>query len=328
MSDHHEILDQIIALIEEGKFQEAADQASRLQVIGVPDGWHLKSIALLHDGQDDASLNVLDEGIARFPEDHGLMLEKANVLMQLERFQEADNVFDRAREYAGDQAGEVDLMQARSEFMQGKVDEALNRLQQVETEKYLLDAFHLQLELLEAVGRTDLILQLAEEELDQVANPSNDEDFETMAGILAKVANAHWEENDDITTARQVLKLAFHYFRNHQDALWLWREMEPTFGSQPVAFVIEMDGKFLEREDLQDMSGRAFHTHYGVVAESLEEALDLVKSFEIDAVDRDAFTVLNVEREDAESDESMGVYWAGDMVVLDEGSVSQNGVGH
>ena len=328
MDGHEELLSQIIELIEEGEYQEAAELATRLQVIGIPDGWHLKSIALLHDGQDDESITVLDEGIARFPDDFGLLLEKASVLMQLERFDEAATVFEQARSMAGDEAGEVDLMEARSEFMQGKVDEALNRLQQIDTPKYILDAFHLQLELLEAVGRTDMILELAEQELEKIGVPSNDDEFETMAGILAKIANAHWEENDDLDTARQLLKLAFHYYRNHQDALWLWREMEPEFDDSAEAFMIEMTGRFLDRDELGDVSGRAYHTQYGVVAKSLDEAMTYVLDFEIDAVDKEAFKVLSVEKEEAEQDEALGIYWAGDMIVLDEDSVSSNGVGH
>lgn len=327
MTGHDELLEEVIALIEEGEFEQAATKAEELQALEIPDGWHLKSVALLHDGEDDAAFNVLEEGIAKFPDNLGLLLEKASSLMQLERFQEADGILEAAKDKTETEKGEIEMMQARSEFMQGKVDEALNRLQDIEDRTYILDAIHLQLELLEAVGRTDMILEIAESDMDSFPTPVDDEEFETMAGILAKIANAHWEEKDDVEGAKELLKLAFHYFRNHPDAMWLWREMEPVFSDEAKAFAIEVNGTFLDREEMGDVAGRNYHTYYQVLAGSLEEALELIKDYEIDAIDKDAIKVMSVESEPAEDDEAVGVYWAGDMVVMDE-DVSSNGVGH
>ena len=131
MASHQELLEEVIALIESGEFQDAADRAEDLMDMKVPDGWHLKSVALLHGGEEDESISVLKEGITTFPENVGLRLELANTYMQLEKFEVADQVFEEAREHAADQLAELDLMQARSEFIQGKVDEALNRLQEI-----------------------------------------------------------------------------------------------------------------------------------------------------------------------------------------------------
>lgn len=328
MTGHDELLEAVIALIEEGEFEQAATRAEELQALEIPDGWHLKSVALLHDGEDAAAFEVLEEGIAKFPENLGLLLEKASSLMQLERFQEADGILEAAKDKTETQKGEIEMMQARSEFMQGKVDEALNRLQDIDDRTYILDAIHLQLELLEAVGRTDVILEIAESDMENFPTPADDDEFETMAGILAKIANAHWEEKDDVVGAKELLKLAFHYFRNHSDAMWLWREMEPTFADDAKAFAIEVNGTFLEREELGDVTGRNYHTYYQVLAGSLEEAVSLIKDYEIDAIDKDALKVLSVESEPAEDDEAVGVYWAGDMVVMNEDEVSSNGVDH
>lgn len=328
MTGHDELLESVIALIEEGEFELAATRAEELQALNIPDGWHLKSVALLHDGQDDESFAVLEDGIAKFPENLGLLLEKASSLMQLERFDEAEEILEDAKAKTETQKGEIEMMQARSEFMQGKVDEALTRLQDIDDRTYVLDAIHLQLELLEAVGRTDVILEIAESDMDNFPSPADDEEFETMAGILAKIANAHWEEKDDVDGAKELLKLAFHYFRNHPDAMWLWREMQPVFADDAKAFAIEVTGTFLNREELGDVSGRNYHTYYQVLAESLEDAVELIKEYEIDAIDKDALKVMSVETEAAEDDEAIGIYWAGDMVVMDEEGMSSNGVGH
>lgn len=318
MAAHQEILEEVITLIESGSFQDAAKRAEALQVLGVPDGWHLKSVALLHAGDEQESVAVLKDGIATFPDNIGLRLELGNTYMQLEQFEVADQVFEEANAYAGDQRGELDMMQARSEFIQGKVDEALNRLQGITDPKYVIEAIDLQLEFLEAVGRLDLILEIAEADMEHFPIPENDEEFQLMAGILARIANAHWEEKDDPRGARQLLRLAFHYYRNHQDALWLWREMEPEFSQQPVAFSIRMNGRFQEREDLGDVSGKAYNTYYQVIASNQEQAVSLISAFEIDAVDKEAFEILDLEQEPADSDESNGLYWVGDMVVLED----------
>lgn len=317
MAEHQDVLEEVIALIESGEFQDAADRAEDLMKMKVPDGWHLKSVALLHGGEEDESISVLKDGIASFPTNVGLRLELANTYMQLEKFDVADQVFEEAREYAGDQLGELDLMQARSEFIQGKVDEALNRLQQITDRAYVMEAIDLQLELLEAVGRTDLILEIAEADMEHFPTPENDEEFQLMAGILSRIASAHWDEKDDANGARQLLKLAFHYYRNHQDALWLWREMEPEFSTTPTAFSIQMNGRFQVREDLGDVSGKAYNTYYQVIASNQEEAIELIKGFEIDAVNKEAFEILEVEQEAADADEASGVYWVGDMVILE-----------
>lgn len=328
MTEHHDLLDAVIALIEGGEFEAAAEKAGELQALNLPDGWHLKAVALLHDGEDDAAFEVLEEGITKFPENLGLLLEKASSLMQLERFQEADTVLEESKATTETQKGEIEMMQARSEFMQGRIDDALNRLQAIDDRTYILDAIHLQLEFLEAVGRTDMILEIAEADMENFPPPTDDDEFETMAGILAKIANAHWEEKDDPAGARELLKLAFHYFRNHPDAMWLWREMEPSFADNAKAFAIEVNGTFLQREELGEVAGRNYHTYYQVLAGTLDEAILLIKDYEIDAIDKDALKVVSVESEPAEDDEAVGVYWAGDMVVMDDDGVSSNGVDH
>ncbi len=332
MSDKHiesvNLLEEVISLIEEGDWALAEEMSKKLQAQGSTDGWHLLSVVLAHQDREEEAFAVLDEGINRFPESWGLILEKANLMQQLERYEEADELLESVKGRFAGQDGEVEMMRARGEFLQGKVDEALNRLQTLanDSPEDQLEAISLQMEFLEAVGRTDLILELSEDFEENLPAPTNEEEFEVIADILARVANAHWEESDDTDTARKYLRLAFHYFRNHQDSLWLWREMQPVFADAPIAFTVKMSGKFLEQEDLGDFSGKKYTTDYGVVAANMDDVMRLIHEFEIEAVDKASLKIVEVTEEDAESEEAVGIYWAGDMMVLDELDLSPNGL--
>ncbi len=320
-------LEEIQILIEEGDFEAAESKARAIQAEKIQEGWHLLAIALLHQDKEEEALEVLDDGVKTFPEDMGMAIEKAHMLTQLERYEEAEAQLESLKPTAGDLLGLVEITHANLDFARENVDAALERLQSIEQEAFRIDAFELQLEILEAVGRAEDIIELADSRLDDLPVADDEESFEAMANIFAKIANAFWEEKDDLETAKRYLKVAFHYERNNQDALWLWREMDPEFGTSPKAYTIEMAGSFKLDPELSDVAGKSYQTNYGVIAESVEEAVDYVRAYEIDAVNIDSFQVMSVEEEDAESDEAKGVYWAGDIVVDEEedGDYAPNG---
>ena len=318
-------LEEIQILIEEGEFEAAETKARALQAEKIQEGWHLLAISLLHQDKEDEALEVLEDGVKSFPGDMGMAIEKAHMLTQLERFEEAEAQLESLKPSAGELLGLIDMTHANLDFARGNVDDALNRLQGIEQDAFRIDAFELQLEILEAVGRSEDIIEMAETHLDDLPVADDEDSFEAMANIFSKIANAFWEEKDDLETAKRYLKVAFHYERNNQDALWLWREMDPEFGTSPKAYTIEMSGSFKLDPELAEVAGKLYQTNYGVIAESVEEAVEFVRAYEIDAVNTDSFQVLSVEEEEAESDEAKGVYWAGDIIVEDDEDYAPNG---
>lgn len=325
--DPQALLEEAISNLESGDLEAAKTTCHELQSAGIIDGWHLLSV--IHHAADNLELAVqtLEEGITKFPEDWGLLAEKGHLLANLGQQDEAVAAFEQALPLAGDRQHEVHMLWAQAEFQNSQIDEALNRLQQIKTADNHLEVLVMQLEILDEVGRQDLIIEMLDEELEAVPAPTDEGSFIAMSTVLTRMANAFWEEQDDESQARQMLRMAFHYFRNNEEALWLWREMDPEFSDQPQAYTLEIEGQFLDREDLGEVAGRKYHTSYGVVANDLNDAIAFVQTFEIDAVDKESMQVLEAETEGADTEDALGVYWAGDMVVLDETQTSPNGQG-
>ncbi|MEL6672162.1 MAG: tetratricopeptide repeat protein [Bacteroidota bacterium] len=275
-------------------------------------GYRILSMTALAQEDVEQAIRLTQEGIKAFPEAWQLQMQLGNIYLEGEDMKPALKAFEKALEHPAAEKGSIRINQAIAYYQAQQLDEALNALQLIEEEQYWIEALAMKLGMLEEVGRSDLVKEVGEEELESLPLPETEDQSQAMGRICLHIARACWEADEEEATTFY-LRQAIEYDRTQEQALWLWRERDPSFSDDPKAYSILMTGKMRYQEETVD-----FMTTYGVIADSLEEAVEFIKAYEIEAIDRDSLGVLEVEEGKEEELEVKGVYMVGGFGFMDE----------
>ncbi len=300
------------------EYQDAQKVGQSLIQQGTEAGYRISAQAYAGLEEWDQALTTLQEGIEKMPDEWHLWLQLGNFLSDREDFAAADEAYHKALSCPEVQADWIHINQAVLQFRQGNIDNSLNILQQVTDREVITDAFALQLSLLDQLGQHELIITLAKEELPRIPSPEDEESASTLSRICAYIATACWYEDKSEAEILHYLRQSVVYDRSNQDAAYLFREMDPQFSESPKYYELVIQGNLLPEEVNEDIPSQTFLTTYGVIADSEEEALEYIKIFEIDAIDKDSLTVVNAEVENADSEDAKGVYMVGGFGFFEE----------
>ena len=298
--------------------QEDYEAAEKLAttLMGVPEeaGFRIQSMIWLSREEEQKAMEVLEKGLKTFPQEWHLWLQYGNLLSQLGHFEEALAVFDKGLETAPDQPAWFYLNQAIVYFRQSKVDEALSLLQTIDDPEVITEAFSLQLSMLDQVDRHDLILEMAAEELEILPVPETMEEASKLSHICYLIANAAWYEDKDKTEVLHYLRQSISFDRTNPQAIWLWREAYPEFIPNATGYQLLVQGSFASQEEEE---ASVFLTTYQLVSTSLDAAMDMIKAYEIEDIDKDSLQVLEVEEMAATADQAIGIYEVGGLGLID-----------
>ena len=316
-----ELVQQIWGLMEEEDWQGAIAICDELKAMPSEAGFRMRAMIHVFQEQANEALTEIQAGIDQFPEAWELHMQWGNLLSDSGDPSEALKIFDKTAKLPGAELHWIQLNQAMALFRQQSFEEALDLLQSIAHPQAINDAFALQLAILDAINRNDLILQLAEEDLEVLQPPEDDADAEVLATICTSIASAAWYEDKGEEVVRFYLQQAFDYQRGHPQALWLWREMHPEFSDDAQFYTLLMRGRFLPSED--GLAGDEFLTSYGVMADSPQEAVEMVKALEGDDMDTNAWELMEVEieelgEEEAEDIEAKGIYYVSGFGMFEE----------
>lgn len=293
------------------EYQDAREVGHALIRQGEEAGYRIAAQAYAGVDEWDKAIHILREGIDAMPDEWHLWLQLGNFLSDKEDFQGAMDAYEKAIACPGVQTDWIRINQAVLMFRQGEVEESLNTLQQVTDPEVLSDAFALQLNLLDQLGQHALIIELAKEELEHIPSPEDEEAASTLSRICATIATACWYEEKEQAEILHYLRQSIVYDRSNPDAAWLFREMDPQFSDSPIYFELVVQGTLVAEEVSEELESQTFLTTYGVVADSEEEALNYIKTFEIDAIDKKSLRIVSQETEAADTEDAKGIYVVG-----------------
>lgn len=303
------------ALISEDSYEDAQQLGQQLIEANEEAGYRI--LAMVHAAQEqhEAALDLIEQGVAHMPQSWQMRLLLGNLLSDAGDFDRAMQVFEQAKALPGAELYWIQINQAVVHGRRGEIDQALNLLQQVEHPEAINEAFEIQLGLLDSVGRHDLIIDLAEEDLDLLQPPNNEEEAATLSRILSHIATAYWYEEHDGDEVEHYLRQAIAFDRSNPDALYLLREQDPIFSEQAQVFALMVKGVIFEPDEQGLEQQVEFITSYEVIADDEGEALDLIRRFEIPEIDPDSLQIEVVEPRPNEDGEPKGVYQTGDLLV-------------
>jgi tetratricopeptide (TPR) repeat protein len=268
--------------------------------------FEIMALAHVADGQTEQALTVLKEGVGTAPTVWRLWQLLGNCYSDLERYPECHASYRRALECPDADAGTVHLNRAIALEREEKHEEAIQALAQVSSEELQLRRIAMTMDLLNGLGRHSEARVLGEG-VAAIDSPE-EEDRAALASIYAGLGRAVWEESRQSDAALDWAWKAVALEKDEATALWLIREVAHRHSPLGRYMRLLVRGRWHESiHDDEEPPG--FYVTYEVVADSRDEAMEMVRPFEPDSVRKSLF----LERCDIlekAPDQPQGVYVA------------------
>ena len=286
---------------------EAMAKSDALIKLKQESGYQLKVMLLLEADRLPEALDLVQEGVEAQPDSWSLALLYTDLLSLDGQGEEALKIIENTRELEGVESHWVDISEATVRGRMMDIDQALNLLQKIEHPDAINAAIEMQFALLDSVGRHDLIIEVAEEDLSLLEAPEDANEAAVLSRIMSQVAQAYWYEEEDEDTVEHYLELSIAYDRSNPDALYLRRELDGLFSEQSRTFELELRGVW-EGDHEESAEEKPYQTHYQVIADSEEEALALIQSYEPKHLSGPAMKIVQSRSEPNPEEELKGVY--------------------
>lgn len=299
---------------QEGKPQEAHQHAQALIDQGLEIGYQIRVMLFIEDGDLASALQLVDEGATRNDQSWSMRVLQSDVLSMAGEGEQALAALAAARELPEAQLHWIQIGEATIYGRMMDMDRALNLLQEVDHPDAINSAIEMQFALLDTVGRHDLIIEMAEEDLDALQPPEDPADAAVLSRIMTQVAQAYWYEDEDEDTVEHYLKMAIAFDRSNPDALYLRRELDHQFSEKSRTFELSIQGQF--RQEIQEQEAQLipFQTRYQVIADSEEEALEFISNYESDDISASNLQIVASQSEPNQDEELKGVYVVTDLL--------------
>src|SRR5262245_37274895 len=268
--------------------------------------FEIMALAHVAEGQIEQAVAVLKEGVVAAPTVWRLWQLLGNCYSDLERFQESHASYRRALECPEADAGTIHLNRAIAMEREEEHEEAIQALSEVRSEELQLRRIAMTIDLLNALGRHSEARILGEEAV-RIDAPE-EEDRASLASIYAGLGRAIWEQGRRSGEALDWAWKAVALEKDEATALWLIREI--THRQSPSARYMRLLIRGRWNESItDDEEPPGFYVTYEVVADSREEAMEMIRPFEPAAV-RESLSLERCDILEKAPDQPVGVYVA------------------
>jgi len=262
--------------------------------------------AYVADGQTEQAVQVLKEGVSAAPNVWRLWQLLGNCYSELERFQDCHSAYRRALECPGADTSTIHLNRAIALEREEKHEEAIQALSEVSGEELRLRRVAMTMELLNGLGRHSEARVLGEEAA-RVEAPE-EEDRASLASIYAGLGRAVWEESHQSEAALDWAWKAVALEKDEATALWLIREIAHKHSPSSRYMRLLVRGRWNE-SITEDEEPPGFYATYEVIADSREEAMEMIRPFEPEAL-RESLFLERCDILEKAPDQTQGVYVA------------------
>ncbi|MDX1907928.1 MAG: DUF5717 family protein [Bacteroidia bacterium] len=295
---------------EEQEFEQAADTASQLIEAGEESGYILLANVRQEEEDMPGAEALLREGMEKLPESWQIPQHLGTLLSAKGELDAALEVFDVADQHVTeDERDFIRMSRATVYYQQQAFDAALEALQAIEHPDLVFDALSYQMTILDEQEEYAEIIDMAEDALAELPDPESTEDVDALSRIYMHIASAWWHKEKDKETATDYIREAVELDRSNPDTLWLIREINGVRSEKARLFSLLVSGQ-LEDENANPVD---FLATYAAIADSEEEALEMIRDFEVEAVDKDSLKVVESASDDNEDDDPKGLYMVGEF---------------
>ena len=280
--------------------------ARELKKLRHSSNFEIMALAHMADGQAEQALDVLKEGVGAAPTVWRLWQLLGNCYSDLERFAQSQEAYHRAVECPEADASTIQLNRAIALEREERHEEAIQALSEVSAGELQLRRIAMTVDLLNTLGRHSEARILGEEAA-RIDSPE-EEDRASVASIYAGLGRAIWEERHRSEEALDWAWKAVALEKDEATALWLIREITHRYSPSSRYMRLLVRGRWNE-SITDDEEPPGFYVTYEVVADTREEAMEMIRPFEPAAI-RESLSLERCDILEKAPDQPMGVYVA------------------
>ncbi len=277
-------------------------------------GFEIEARALWEMGKRGRAIAVLEDGVRAFPTIFILWSYLGHYLSDEGRYDEALHAFERARSLPKADMAVEDLNIAIVYFRQGRYEESLALAHRVPVPPKGPPAWRVadvKVSALNGLGRHEEALRVAAGGRDSVMKGTPGA-VGAVSRLTAEMARALWLGRGDSEGALAAAWAAIAARKQEETAAHVIRDVRNERSAAARAWRLTLVGVWPWR--MPRVKRRSeFLTVYNVVANDVEEAMELVRPFEPPEV-RETLRVQEAEDQGPRPDASKGVYWTSEYV--------------
>lgn len=297
-------------LVEAGEFDQALEVAGELDRLQYSAGFEIAALAHAGKGDLAAAVRVLEEGVEKAPDAWLNWQLLGNYRSDLKLSAEAGRAYGRALECPGVSRSSVRLNQAILAKRTGDHSAALRLAGEVDDPELKLWAASVRVETLAAMGERQEAERLG---LQALSEAGGDADANRLGSIAATVARIRLERGDPKGDVRAFAVQGLEWEPGNADLLTIIRNIDGLYSETAQYY------RLLIRGDIPEdgpMAGEAegFYSNWHVVADSPEEAVDLIRTIDHPAA---FLSVEEWEVVEARPRDLKGVYWRSGRVYFE-----------
>lgn len=281
--------------LSEGDAGEAKKLGKKLLKMKYSGGYELLARAYEMEERPQDAIAVLEEGTRAVPQIWLLWQQLGNLQSDQGDFQAANESYTKALDCPGVDSSQIYFNKAIALHRCNMPQEAMEALDQVESDDLHWPALALRVALLNGLEQyhksADLAKHLAERLL------GSEELFTQytieLAGIITELGIAVGRGNNDIDGARHCFIQALRYVKNFSYALAMLRQVYHMESTEAQHFRLLVRGTWFEPIEQHGTGNPGFYSTFDIVADNAEEAMAFAAELEPDEV-RDSLVVEEV----------------------------------
>ncbi len=289
--------------LEEEEFEEALRIGWKLSEFRHPSAFLIQALAYRKTRRIKEAVGTLNQGVREISDDWRLWNLLGELLVEVQRFDEAHESYRAALQCPKAPEAEIRLNIVHLQEAEENFSEAIQTLENFpkENPEYFFFSEIAKIRNLSRLRRHDEAVRIGEK---WESNVPEELPKQIQASFWAWHGMAVLMGNQDKEKALQCAWKAVNLDKVEPSAIWLIRKIQGEVSENGKRFRLRIEGRWMEN----DQEGRPleFYVDYWVIADSVEEAFDIVKQFEPKEV-LDSLRIEEAKEMEACSDEPKGV---------------------
>ena len=259
------------------EWDDALAIAAELEEQRYSGAFELAGLAHTAKGDRDAAISTLQRGVKVAPDVWLNWQLLGNYLSDRGDYAAAKTAYDTALDCPGARLCSIHLNQAILAARVDQPDEALHFVELVKDPELSARAAGIRINVLVDLGRPVEALEVAEKLLSELDTDTADD--ELIGDVHAQLAELRLRSGVAEDDVRELLMTGLCYDQNNASILSSIRELANQTSPAAQYFRILLHGPLRQEEDL-DTNAIGFFAPFDVVADTLQEALAIIRGFE------------------------------------------------
>jgi tetratricopeptide (TPR) repeat protein len=303
------LMNQGFDYLDEYEYDKAIKIGKKLKKMRHSSAFEIMALAFKEKDKSNESIKILEEGVSLAPKVWRLWQLLGNYYSDDERYLDSQKCYETALSCPNVDESTVHYNSSVAYFREGKFDEALKQHDKINykgpDEAFNLRSQSQKINILIKLNKYEEAVRLGKKLIKKEWIEEKEDILQELSSTYASLSEGLWKlknEEDALNSAWKAIELN----RHNKKASWMVREIEGKFSNKAKHFNVMIEG--IWPTPFEGESERpGFYTTYDVIAETEEEAVNLIKRFEPEEV-KDSIKVEEIKIIENRPNDPTGVY--------------------